>query len=179
MSRSIPLALAVAVVVLVPSNSAALGASQATSGCSGGNGTSTQTTASYRFVLRLGMPEKMYTQAQVKKLHPKSGEVMMGGSMGMAGMTMGASKGSRHLEVKICSRKTGAVITDAQPTITLSDTMGMATQVPVAKMRGMHAGMDDMHYGNNVKMSANQKLAVKVTLKGETAVFHVRAPMRM
>ena len=49
----------------------------------------TATTASYRVQLHVGMSEKMYTPAEVKKLHPKSGQMMIGGTMGMgSGMSM-------------------------------------------------------------------------------------------
>ncbi len=47
------------------------------------------TTKSYVFKLSLGMPEHMWTLAQVKAKHPTTGEVMLMGSMGGA-MSMGA-----------------------------------------------------------------------------------------
>jgi hypothetical protein len=151
------------------------GSSVAAAGCAGGSGTYTALTTSYRMVLRIGMAEAMYTPAQVKTKHPTSGEVMVGGSM----MSSGAMSmhGTRHLEVQICNRSTGAVITNASPTITIveSSTNMMTTKVPVAMMRGVDAGMGDIHYGNNVAISAGHAFIVKVTLKSEQAVFHVHA----
>ena len=181
-SRRFSLSVALVAAVTVPAllSQAAVAATRSpAAACAAEAGSSTATTASYRFVLSIGMPEKMYTPAQVKKLHPTTGELMVGGAMsaGMGGMAMGTNNALRHLEVTVCSLKTGEVITDAKPTITMSDSMGMATRVPVATMRGVKAAMDDVHYGNNVKMPLGQKLTVKITLAGETAVLAVKVPM--
>lgn len=51
------------------------------------------------------------------------------------------------------------------------------TKVPAAMMRGVGAGMDDLHYGNNVKMTGGQTFTVAVMLKGERAGFRLRMPM--
>lgn len=51
--------------------------------------------------------------------------------------------------------------------------MGIKTHVPVAMMRGVDAGIDDVHYGNNVTMPAGKRLTLRVTLRGETAMFNV------
>lgn len=153
--------------------------STAATGCKSEPGTHTAVTPSYRMVLRIGMPEKMYTLAQVSKMHPKSGEVMVGGSMmGTGGMSMGGAM--RHVEVQICSRSRNAVLANANPTIVIVDTSArMTMKMTVAMMRGVDAGMEDMHYGNNVAMSAGHAFVVKVSLKGERAVFHVRMPKHM
>jgi hypothetical protein len=104
---------------------------------------------------------------------------MLRGSMTMGGMTMGGSQ--RHLEVQICSRPTSAVITNANPTITVMDMSahGMAMKVPVAVMQGVGKGTADLHYGNNVAMPAGHRFTVTVTVKGERAVFHVVSPKAM
>ena len=82
--------------------------------------------------------------------------------------------------MKICSRSTGAVLTNASPAITIVDNSSkMTTKVPVARMRGVDEGMEGMHYGNNVSMSAGHAVVVTVSLKGERAVFHVKMPMHM
>lgn len=148
--------------------------------CPSESGAWSALTPSYRMVLRIGASEKMYTLAQVKKLHPKTGELMTGGAMttGMTGMAMNGTM--RHLEVQICSRSTGAVLTDANPTITVVDsTAKRTTKVPVAKMRGVDAGIEETHYGNNLDLTGGHTLVVKVTLKGEQALFNVRMPMHM
>ncbi len=148
-------------------------------GCKAQSGMQLVVTASYRFRFRVGMSEKMYTPAQVKSMHPKQGEVMLGGSMSMGGMPMGGAV--RHLEVQICSKATSAVITNANPTITVTDTSahGMATKVSVAVMEGIGSGAADVHYGNNVNMPAGHRFTVTVTLKGERAVFKVTSPKGM
>ncbi len=56
-------------------------------------------TTSYVFALDLNGVQQMYTEAQVKSEHPKTGEVMLFGTMSaMGGMTM-SSSGVRHLGV--------------------------------------------------------------------------------
>lgn len=131
-------------------------------------------TTSYVFALTIGPVETMYTQAQVRAQHPKTGEVMLSGQMtgGMAGMTM-STKGMRHLEVHICTRG-GAVVTNAHPTIVVTDSTAksMPTTVPIVKMEGVTEGAPDLHYGNNVTLAAGHRVTVTVTLQGQKAVFH-------
>ena len=134
-------------------------------------------TKSYALTLTIGPLEKMYTQAQVKAMHPKTGEMMMDGSMG-SGMSMG--KGTRHLEVHIHSRATGEMVTNVRPTIGLHDKtamsgMNMTVKVPVMAMTGVHEGMSDLHYGNNVPLTTGHVYEVVVTVNKETATFTFRA----
>ena len=146
--------------------------------CSAGMGVHIATTPSYRLALHVGMPEMMYTPAQVRRLHPKSGEVMLRGKM-MTGMKMDGS--TRHLEVHICLRKNRAVITNAHPTITLmgQKANAMPMNVPVAVMEGIGAGTADLHYGNDVPMQGGHRFTVTVTLKGQKATFSVTSPKAM
>src|ERR1700750_1633630 len=90
----------------------------------------------YLFALSIGPEETMYTPAQVKSKHPRSGEVMLAGKMvgGMAGMDMSSGE-RRHLEVHICPTG-GKVITGARPTITVNGAM-----VPIAVMEGVGEGV--------------------------------------
>lgn len=147
-------------------------------GCAAGGGKQIALTARHRFALHVGMPEMMYTPAQVRKMHPKSGEVMLRGTM-TGGMHMGGAM--RHLEVQICVRKSRAVVTNARPTIVVIDETahGMPMNVPVAVMEGVGEGVADLHYGNNVAMPAGHRFKVTVKLKGERAVFDVRSPSAM
>ena len=136
----------------------------------------TKSTASYVFKLSIGMAEQMWTPAQVRAKHPKTGEVMLMGSMAGA-MSMGGSQ--RHVEVNITSRATGKVVTGAHPTISATDMSmmnAMAVKVPVAAMQGVMAGAADMHYGNNVALVGGHMYKVTVTLNGERVVFQMRAP---
>ena len=84
----------------------------------------------------------------------------------------------RHLEVHICSRSTGKVVQNAQPTITVVDhtSNGMADHVSVAEMQGIDAGVADLHYGNNITMPAMHRYTVTVTLNGEQAMFNFTRP---
>jgi hypothetical protein len=175
MRASVVLALSAALVV----TAAAIGAKGAfvmTGGaCSSGQVLKTK---SYVYALSIGPTEAMYTPAQVKSEHPKSGEVMLSGQMtgGMAAMTTSPT-GQRHLEVHICSR-TGSVVMGAHPSIVVADPMAktMLMTVPVATMEGVGEGASDYHYGNNVELAAGDHITVTVALKGEQAVFHTTVP---
>jgi hypothetical protein len=134
-------------------------------------------TATYSLTLSVGSKETMYTAAEVKAKHPTSGEVMLDDSMAMGGMSMGA--GNRHLEVQVKSRNTNRVLS-LMPSITLTDTsamsgMAMADKLHVMAMYGVAEGMSDLHYGNNVKLTAGHMYKVVVTVKGERASFTFRA----
>jgi len=140
--------------------------------------TRSATTSTYKLTLVVGPLETMYTPAEVKAKHPKTGEVMVGGSMGMGGMSMGA--GNRHLEVHVASRATGKPLATMPSSITLQDTsamsgMSMSTKVDVVAMEGVGKGMSDLHYGNNVKLTAGHRYKVVATVKGEKASFSFRA----
>ena len=141
--------------------------------------TRSTTTSSYKLTLVVGPLEVMYTPAEVKAKHPKTGEVMVGDSMsGMGGMSMGA--GNRHLEVHVASRATGKPLATMPSSITLQDTsamsgMSMSTKVGVVAMEGVGEGMADLHYGNNVKVTAGHMYKVVATVKGEKASFTFRA----
>jgi hypothetical protein len=125
----------------------------------------------YVFALSIGPTETMYTPAEAKSKHPRSGEVMLAGKMvgGMAGMDMSTGP-QRHLEVHIC-RAGGQVVTGAHPMITVYGAM-----VPVAVMEGVGQGVADYHYGNNVNLRTGQKVTVVVKLNGRTATFRTTVP---
>jgi hypothetical protein len=127
-------------------------------------------TASYVFALQIGPSEQMYTAAEVKAKHPKTGEEMLSGTM--AAMTM-ASGNTHHLEVHICNMS-GSVVMGAHPSITVDDPSAktMMMSVPIAIMEGIGMGSADYHYGNNVELTAGHHVTVTVTLKGQRAVFH-------
>ncbi|MBW4078265.1 MAG: hypothetical protein HIU84_07105 [Acidobacteria bacterium] len=137
------------------------------------------TSSSYIEVAVLGAREAMYTPAQVAKKHPTSGEVMVSGRMnsGSGSMAMGGGASMAHLEVHICSKNTGAAVTDAMPTITLKSTHAgaMTIVVPVAMMRGFDGAVGDTHYGNNVAVAPGGRYKVVVTTKGESAHFTLTA----
>ena len=164
--------LAVAAAALVAGSAHAMGGVNAmASGCTTGQILKSK---SYVFALDIGPLEQMYTQAEAKAKHPKSGEVMFSGTMagGMGGMNMSTS-GMRHLEVHIC-KVSGSVVMGAHPTVVVSDPKAkkMTMNVPIATMEGVNEGSSDYHYGNNVALSAGHHITVTVTLDGQTVVFH-------
>jgi hypothetical protein len=133
------------------------------------------TTATYRLTLTVGPKEAMYTAAEVKAKHPTDGEVMVGDSMDMGGMSAGAA--NRHLEVHVASRATGKAVTNATPSITLAETGGtaMPAKVNAMAMEGIGEGIADLHYGDNVELTAGHVYKVVVTVKGEKATFSFKA----
>jgi hypothetical protein len=99
-------------------------------------------------------------------------------SMSMGGMSMSAA--NRHLEVHVASRRTDKVVTNVRPTITLTDTsamggMAMSDKVNAMAMQGIGEGVADLHYGDNVKLTAGHVYKVVVTVKGEKATFSFKA----
>ena len=158
------------------------GVTQSATACAAQAGSQTVTTAAHYFVAHMGSQEAMYSPGQVRSMHPKSGEVMVGGAMGAASMSgaggmsgMAAGSSSRHLEVKNCDRRTGAVVRSTGVRMTISDTTtkGMAKALSVAMMQGVGAGTNDLHYGNNVMLAAGHNFDVAVTLGTDHAVFHM------
>jgi hypothetical protein len=163
-SLCLPLVLALAAAALTAGPASAL------NGCSTGQKVITK---SYVFALDIGPVAQMYTPAQVKAKHPKTGEVMITGTMsgGMSGMA--TSPGERHLEVHICT-PSGSVVMHAHPSIVISDPKAktMTMTVPITTMEGIGEGAADYHYGNNVDLTPGHKITVTVTLNGQRAVFH-------
>jgi hypothetical protein len=130
------------------------------------------TTASYSLTLDVGPTETMYTAAQVKSMHPKSGEEMLGNGAMMGGMSMHGM--TRHLEVHIFSRASGKVLTDLMPAISVTDTSEktmMMTKLSVVEMEGIGEGLSDYHYGNNVTLTMGHLYVVVVKVGGQTATF--------
>jgi hypothetical protein len=167
----IPIVLTFGLVPALAASAAPTAASMVASGCSGSMVVKTK---SYVFALSIGTFQQMYSPAQVKAKHLKSGEVMVRGQM--MGMNM-AMSGQRHLEVHICSRSSGKVVSGAHPTITVSDltAKGKMEMMPVAAMYGIKQGPSDYHYGNNIAMTAGHSYHVSVKLGGQTATFKAKA----
>lgn len=140
----------------------------------------TQTVGPFKLTLMVGPQEEMYTQEQANQQHPMSGEVMVGGTMAMpggtpmTGMSMPATDSNTyHLELHVADATTGKTIADAKVAMELIDNSAndMATNVPIATMYGVTAGMDDFHYGNNVVMPPNHDYSVNVAVNGTDATF--------
>jgi hypothetical protein len=143
----------------------ALGNPSAASPCSG----NVATTASYRMALDIGKQEEMYLPSEVKARHIKEGEIMLGGEMSMIGKLPAGSR-IYHVEVHICT-KSGAVVTKLKPVITVG-----GAALPAAIMVGIGEPLSDYHYGNDMVLKPGAPVTVKVTVKGEHAVFHATVP---
>lgn len=153
--------------------------STTSSSCVPGPGiTQTVTTSSYLQVLDVGPPEKMYTPTQVQTQQPTSGEVMVGGGQMSTMGGMGDPPNAHHLEVHICERTTGKVVSNLKPDITLiDDSAGNTIQhVAAVEMQGVTSGAADLHYGNTVSMPPAHRYTVKVTAGGQLATFHIATP---
>lgn len=137
-------------------------------------------TPSHVFLLHVGREERMVmlSAAQARSRHVTSGELMVGGSM--AAMPAGTTTGhptTRHLEVHICDRGSGRVLTGAVPTITLAPASGGAPErVAVAAMQGIGAGAADLHYGNNVALRPGTSYRITLGLGADRAAFTYRVP---
>jgi hypothetical protein len=98
---------------------------------------------------------------------PANAEVMLGGTM-----TMVDGPSAQHLEIHICQKGGGQVVTAADPTIVFMDvSSGGTTPINVATMQGVGAGQSDLHYGNNVSAPVGHRFVVTVTVHGETAML--------
>jgi len=130
----------------------------------------------YRITLMIGPREAMYTQAEARRTHPKTGEIMLRGSMMMGGMGMGMAMPNRHLEVHVLDRRTMRPASNPMVSITyqaLSPMMMRPVSVPVAVMVGLSMDMSDIHYGNNVSM-AGGTYRVSVHVNRAYATYAVR-----
>jgi hypothetical protein len=166
---------AIAAGVLALVSLAGLGGGAARTGMSTGSSTVTETMMAgpYKLTLSIGPTEPMYIRAQVNKSHPKSGEVMVSGSMTMSGRGMHGAKLNHHLELHVYDGMSGTTVTKAMVTITIRDARGkLLERVPIATIYGIKEGMADFHFGNNVALMAG-KYQVVTQVNKTTATFKV------
>lgn len=165
--RGLPVAAVIAGAAMLGSSHP--GTASVTS-CGAAAGALQTTTPNYAVSLSVGPPETMYSRSEVAAKHPPSGEVMLRGAMSDV---PGPPAPERHLEVHICSRSTGAVVQDANPTITLADTApgSKPAALPVAVMQGVNQGASDIHYGNNVLLPSDHTYVVTITQAADRAAF--------
>jgi hypothetical protein len=173
MGRRFLIPLVISGFVLAGIAASASAAAGAKSACAGSMVVKTK---SYLFAASLEPFQQMYTPAQVKAKQIKTGEVMVSGQM--MGMHVSMSS-QRHLEIHICSRSTGKVVTGAHPVITFVDEKQMGKMkmenVPAAAMYSIKLGRSDYHYGNNVTATAGHTYEVTVKLNRQTANFKLKA----
>ena len=77
-----------------------------------------------------------------------------------------------HLELHICSRSTGAVVTGLHPEVTLRNVSAgeQPVALPVAVLQDAGQGVNGTAYGNNVMLTGNQTYALDVKIAGSDAV---------
>jgi hypothetical protein len=166
-TRLVPIFVLVAAALFAASAHAGPSAKACSSG-------TVATTGSYRLALVIGPRQQMYMPAEVQKRKLKQGQVMLGGAMAMidkvpAGMRV------YDLEVHVCT-KSGAVVTQLEPTITVKTAGGKSASVPVAMMAAIGKGLSDYHYGNDVVLRPGAMVTVTVTINGRRATMHATAP---
>ena len=163
--------LVTAVLVAAAAVAASASARDSAAACATGTLASTP---SYKLALVIGPQQKMYMPSEVQARKIKSGQVMLGGAMAMID---NVPKGMKvvDLQLRVCT-KSGAVVTQLAPTITVQQPGGKATKVPVAKMAAIGKGLGDYHYGNDVVLKPGAMTTVTVTIKGERAVLHAKTP---
>ncbi|MDQ6945232.1 MAG: hypothetical protein M3256_02930 [Actinomycetota bacterium] len=169
--------IGVAVVSACGTKTSSFGSASVAEGCRVGSEITAQgSTKSYIVRLDIGPVETMYTQAEADSNHPSQGEVTLRGQMSaLPGNGGNATASGHHLDAHICSKAGGAVIQDADPTITLrDDATGASQDVQIAVMQGVGADVGDLHYGNNVTLIPGASYRVTVSLNGETAILHIQ-----
>jgi hypothetical protein len=103
---------------------------------------------SYKLVLMIGPLQTMYTPAEARKKHPKSGEIMVSGTM-----AMGGAMPNHHMELHVYSAASGKTMTNARVSLTVLSAAGkVIARVPIATMYGVKEGKKDWHYGNNLAL---------------------------
>ncbi|MHB8586477.1 MAG: hypothetical protein ACYDDF_11680 [Thermoplasmatota archaeon] len=134
---------------------------------------SSNSSVHYNITGFLGPQEPMLRPCQAG--NATSGEVMVGGTM-MSPSSMGMGMGSvYHLEVHVRDHNGDTVVVPlANISIDLSNATGASHNCTVAEMYGIAEGLTDLHYGNNVQLTAGI-WTVAVTVNGERVNLHLHA----
>lgn len=79
--------------------------------------------------------------------------------------------GATHLELHICNRSTGAVVTGLHPEVAVRNVNGgTPLALPVAVVQDAGQGVNGTAYGNNVQLDGEQTYAVDVKIDAEDSV---------
>lgn len=129
--------------------------------------TQVTTTAHFIAVLNVVPPERMFTASQAAGLAPgTAGELILFGDQGRIGPE------TRHTEVHVYDKATGAAVSDATVSLTVQDrATGQITPVPATKMQDLALGAIDVHYGNNTELPAGHDFTITAVINGEPATF--------
>lgn len=169
-------AVAVANVVAVSSVLAACGgpetAPQAGNNagvCGGQTGVSTATSHSYVVVLVATTQVGPGVATPSASPSPTSGPpaVLSGTEAAVSG------PGATHLELHICTRTTGAVVSGLHPDVTLRNASSGAAPVglPMAVLQDAGQGVNGIAYGNNVRLEEEQTYTVAVRIDAADSVI--------
>ncbi len=124
--------------------------------------TKSVTTAHYLVVVNVLPGEHMMTTTEMQMDHPTEGELIIDGKGNPEGVDV------RHVEAHIYDRTTGRALTGLVPRITLTNrTTGETIDVPPTLMQDMNIGPLDLHFGNNVKVTGDSDISVRVVVNGE------------
>jgi hypothetical protein len=164
--------LAASVLIMATSLSlAGLAPAHAAMGTGGKTVTVTTVAGPYRLTLVVGPLEQMWTMAQMQAKHPKTGEVMISGSMAMGGMN--GPMPNHHLELHVYQKTTGKVVSNVMVSITIYSAKGMLVEkVPISVMQGIKEGPANRHYGNNVSLK-DGSYSVQVQVGMAKATFKI------
>lgn len=116
----------------------------------------------YIVVVNVLPPEEMYTAAEVAKLHPTVGELVVDGRVTPALPT------TRHTEAHVYAKDTGLPLSDVRPRMTLLDRVtGHVTDVDATLMQDVVLGASDRHFGSNVVIKPGHEFTIVVRVGTE------------
>lgn len=129
----------------------------------------TQVTTTQRFIVVLNVvpPERMLTAEQARAGGAaQDAELIISGSQGRIGPL------TRHTEVHVYDRRTGAAVSDALVRMTLQDqTAGTTTEIPATTMQDLVLGPIDAHYGNNADLPIGHHFLLTAQIDADEATF--------
>lgn len=129
----------------------------------------TQVTTTRHFIVVLNVvpPERMLTAQEAQ--HGGAGqdaELIIAGSQGQIGPR------SRHTEVHVYDRRTGAAVSDAAVRMTLHDlSAGTTTDIPSTTMEDLVLGPIDVHYGNNTDLPTGHRFLLTAQIDEDQVTF--------
>lgn len=133
--------------------------------CDGQTGVSTAT--SQRYVVVLVASTQVGPGVATPSASPSSAPpVVLSGTQAKI-----SGPGATHLELHVCNRSTGAVVSGLHPEVTVRNVNGgAALALPVAVVQDAGQGVNGTAYGNNVRLDGEQTYAVDVKLDAADSV---------
>ena len=160
--------VAVSALLAACGGSATAGQAGANSGvCGGQTGVSTATSQKYVVVLvaTTQVGPGLATPSASPSPTPAPPAVLSGTEAAISG------PGATHLELHVCNRSTGAVVTGLHPGVTLRNLNGGAPlELPVAVVQDAGQGVNGTAYANNVRLDGEQTYAIDVRIDAADSV---------